>query len=127
MSPQTEQKLSWTSPLRHKIVGRDKLSSPMKQEIREMYRLNMNKQDADHKPVDAATSPTTHSQYKIKSTTSPTVLNSIKGPQRSLTNVGIQPSCMRKLVYLSDKQSELSPTIGAPSVPPCTPDTAGTV
>ncbi|XP_065891026.1 uncharacterized protein [Dysidea avara] len=120
----TEQKLSRTNPLRHKITGCDKLSSPMKQEIREVYRLNVSKHDADSKQADIATSPVNHSLHKTKSTTtSPTVLTSIQGPKRSPISNGAQPSCMRRLVYLSEKQSEMSPVIGVPNAPPCTPDT----
>lgn len=107
------------------MTGCNKLSSPLKQEIREMYRLSTSK-DADSKQRDITTSLIDHTQYKSKSITSSTVLTAIHGPNRSPVS-GNQPSCMRRLTYLSEKQSEMSPAIGAPNAPPCTPDTTGTI
>ena len=106
-------------------VLQDKLSSPLKQEIRTIYRLNVTKHDMESKKLEANGSqspqkkPTASSPF---TTSSPIASSSVQddgNPQNNGTCV------RRKLTYLSERQSEMSPTIGAPYPPPCTPDNTG--
>jgi len=101
----------------------DKLSSPLKQEIRAMYRLNLAKHDTVCKQLETNDLDEHQSQQHKEPispiASSPTSQQFDRSPQKN-------GNCVkRKLVYLSERQSEMSPTIGAPNPPPCTPNNPG--
>ena len=124
ITPKTPVKAEQKSPAdrtpHNRHLLQNKLSSPLKQEIRTMYRLNVTKHDTDCEETDSSDdnqSPQKKLMASPIATSSPLVASTIQG------NGG---NCVRrKLTYLSEKQSEMSPTIGAPNPPPCTPNNTG--
>lgn len=120
---QTTQK---SSTPHNSYVAHDKLSSPMKQEIRAIYHLKLAKHVMDRKQSESdGTHSGNQSPYKQQPmTSSPIVSPHVQGFAESL-HANTNP-VKRKLTYLSEKQSDMSPTTGAPDPPPCTPDNEGT-
>ena len=120
----TEQITPTDQTPRNRHVLQDKLSSPLKQEIRTMYRLNVTKHDMESKKleVDGTPSPQKKSITSPLATLSPIAPSTTQGDGNPQNN----SSCVRrKLTYLSERQSEMSPEIGAPYPPPSTPDSSG--
>lgn len=120
---QKEQRSS-TDPTPHSVV-RDKLSSPLKQEIRTMYHLKLAKHNTVCKQLEADNHDKRQSQqHKDPVVASPIASSpNARGYDGSPQRNG---NCVkRKLVYPSEKQSKMSPTIAAPDPPPCTPDNPG--
>ena len=125
LSVKTVQKSPTDQTLRTSYVVQDKLSSPMKQEIRSMYRLKVVKQDTDSKQSVVDSCNGDQNQCKKLSTSSPIASSTAQGIDGSPQSSNNGNSVKRKLTYLSERQSEMSPTIGAPDPPPCTPDNTG--
>lgn len=120
----TEQLAPTDQIPRNRHVLQDKLSSPLKQEIRTMYRLNITKHDMESKKLEADGSRTPQKKPLVSplATSSPIASSIVQGNGYPQNN----SSCVRrKLTYLSERQSEMCPTIGAPYPPPCTPDNTG--
>ena len=121
---QTTQKSPTGPILRNSYMAHDKLSSPMKQEIRAIYRLKLAKHVTDHKQSEGdGTHSGNQSPCRKPMTSSPIVLPNVQGFAESL-QANANP-VKRKLTYLSEKQSDTSPMTGAPNPPPCTPDNEG--
>lgn len=112
-----EQKSSSDQTLGGCHMMQEKLSSPMKQEIRSLYRLKVAKPDTNSE--DDSCSPN-----KKSVTSSPMTSSTAEGCNESTQNNS--KAVRRKLTFLSERQSEISPTIGVPNPPPCTPDNPGT-
>ena len=123
ITPKTPVKAEQKSPanqtLHYHHSLQNKLSSPLKQEIRTMYRLNVTKHDTDCETdsSDGNQSPQKKLMASPIATSSPSVTSTVQGEGSNCVR--------RKLTYLSEKQSGMSPMIGAPNPPPCTPDDTG--
>ena len=98
----------------------------MKQEIRAMYRLKLTKQMIDHKQLEGdGVYSGNQSPCKKSLTSSPIVSPNVKG-FAEIPQINNDNPVKRKLTYLSERQSEISPMTGTPNPPPCTPDNEGT-
>lgn len=114
-SIKTTQKSPTDQMLRSCYIIQDKLSSPMKQEIRTMYRLKL---DTDSKHSEGDNNNGNQNQ---PATSSPMASSNTQGFNGSPQSNSVK----RKLTYLSERQSEMSPMIGVPNPPPCTPNNTG--
>ena len=92
-----------------------------------MYRLNVAKHDTESKQLETdGCNRNQRPQKKLTTsplaTSSPVASSTVQGDGSPQNN----GNCVRrKLMFLSERQSEMSPIIGAPNPPPCTPDNTG--